>query len=69
MSLPNNVQIVLMQGKTVVLDTVILLAASNFHVFLTVIGAVRITRENFLLIRKTFYVEGLAWCLAIEDAH
>lgn len=35
MSLPNNVQIVLMQGKTVVLDTVILIAASNFHVFLT----------------------------------
>ena len=69
MSLPNNVQIVLMQGKTVVLDTVILIAASNFHVFLTVIGAVRITRQNFLLIRKTFYVEALACCLAIEDAH
>lgn len=47
MSLPNNVQIVLMQGKTVVSDTVILIAASNFHVFLTVIGAVRITKENF----------------------
>lgn len=64
MSLPNNVQIVLMQGKTVVLDTVILIAASNFHVFLTVIGTVRITKERFLLIRKTFYAEGLA----IEDA-
>ena len=47
MSLPNNVQIVLMQGKTVVSDTVILIAASNFHVFLTDIGAVRITKENF----------------------
>lgn len=58
MSLPNNVQIVLMQGKTVVLDTVILIAASNFHVFLTVIGAVRIKKENFLLIKKMFYVKG-----------
>lgn len=47
MSLPNNVQIVLMQGKTVVSDAVILIAASNFHVFLTVIGAVRITKKNF----------------------
>lgn len=60
MSLPNNVQIVLMQGKTVVLDTVILIAASNFHAFLTVIGAVRIKKENFLLIKKMFYVKGLA---------
>ena len=64
MSLPNNVQIVLMQGKTVVLDTVILIAASNFHVFLTVMGTVRIIKERFLHIRKTFYAEGLA----IEDA-
>lgn len=69
MSLPNNVQIVLMQGKTVVLDTVILIAASNFHVLLTVIGTVRITKENFLLTKKTFYVEGPAWCLAREDSH
>lgn len=69
MSLPNNVQIVLMQGKTVVLDTVILIAASNFHVFLTVIGTGRITKENFLLIKKMFYVKGLAWHLAIQGAH
>ena len=51
MSLPNNVQIVLMQGKTVVSDTVILIAASNFHVFLMVTGAVRITKENFFTTR------------------
>lgn len=69
MSLPNNVQIVLMQGKAVVLDTVILIAASNFHVFLTVIGAVRITKENVLLIKKKFYVKGLVWYLTIEGAH
>lgn len=69
MSLPNNVQIVLMQGKMVVLDTVILIAASNFHVFLTVVGFVRITKENFLLIKKMIYVKGLAQCLAIEGVH
>lgn len=69
MSLPNNVQIVLMQGKTVVLDTVILIAASNFHVFLTVIGTGKITKENVLLIKKTFYVKGLTWHLAVEGAH
>lgn len=69
MSLPNNVQIVLMQGKMVVLDTVILIAASNFHVFLTVVGSVRITKENFLLIKKMIYVKGLAQCLATEGVH
>lgn len=69
MSLPNNVQIVLMQGKMVVLDTVILIAASNFHVFLTVVGSVRITKENFLLIKKMIYVKGLAQCLAVEGVH
>lgn len=47
MSLLNNVQIVLMQGKTVVLDTVILIAASNFHVLHIVTGAVRITKQKF----------------------
>lgn len=69
MSLLNNVQIVLMQGKTVVLDTVILIAASNFHVFLLVIGTVRINKENFLLIKKMLYVKGLARCLVIAGAH
>lgn len=68
MSLPNNVQIVLMQGKTVVLETVILIAASNFHVLLTVIGAVRIIKENFLLTKKLFYCMGLACCVAAEGA-
>lgn len=68
MSLLNNVQIVLMQGKMVLLDTVILIAASNFHVFLTVIGTVRITKENFLFIKKILYVKDLAWYLAIEGA-
>lgn len=69
MSLPNNVQIVLMQEKTVVLDTVILIAASNFHVFLLVIGTVKINKENFLVITKMLYVKGLARCLVIEGAH
>lgn len=66
MSLPNNVQIVLMQGKTVVLDTVILIAASNFHVLHIVPGAVRITKQRFKLSKKIFCEEGLAWFLSIE---
>lgn len=69
MSLPNNVQIVLLQGKMVVLDTVILIAASNFHVFLMVVGSVRITKDKFLLIKKMIYVKGLAQCLAIDGVH
>lgn len=63
MSLPNNVQIVLMQGKMVVLDTVILIAASNFHVFLTVAGSGRITKENFLLIKKDDLCQGASTLL------
>lgn len=36
--------------------------------FSQVIGTGRITKENFLLIKKTFYVKGLAQHLAIEGA-
>lgn len=69
MSLPNNVQIVLTQEKTVVSDTVILIAASNFHVFLMVTGTVKINKEKFSLTKNIFYVKGLAQCLAIAGAH
>lgn len=54
MSLPNNVQIVLTQEKTVVSDTVILIAASNFHVFLMVTGTVKINKEKFSLTKNIF---------------
>ena len=69
MSLPNNVQIVLMPRKTVVLDTVILIAASNFHVLHIVTGAARIIKQKFLLSEKIFCKEGLAWFPPIEGPH
>jgi hypothetical protein len=58
-----------MQGKTVVLDIVILIAASNFHVLCTVIGCAKIIKENSSLSKKALYVEGLAWCRVVHNPH
>lgn len=42
----NNVKIVLMQEKMVVLVSVILIAACNFHALVTILRSVKITGEN-----------------------
>lgn len=42
----NNVKIVLMQDKTVVLVSVILIAACNFHALFTILRSGKIVGEN-----------------------
>lgn len=43
-----------------------MIAASNFHVLHIVTGAVRIIKQKFLLSKKIFCEEDLAWFLPIE---
>ena len=42
----NNVKIVLMQDKMVVLVSVIFIAACNFHALVTILNSGKITGEN-----------------------